>query len=108
MKTTAKDGKLHNSRLQQTQDRGRGGTEASEHVKALTCEEHGKTRAGEAGKPRSIQQKSMHRKRDKQISQKDGPAHEALTGALGGRRALAEFNCMRGWPPRSSARERHM
>ena len=33
---------------------------------------------------------------------------EALTGAaLGRRRDLAELNCMRGWPPRSTARERH-
>ena len=83
MKTTAKDGKLHNSRLQQTQDRGTGRTEASEHLKALTCGEHGKTLAGEAGKPRSVQQKSMHRKRDKPISQKDGFASEAPTCALG-------------------------
>ena len=41
-------------------ERSRGGTEASEHVEALTCGEHGKTRAGEA----SIQQKSVYRKRD--------------------------------------------
>ena len=40
-------------------------------VKALTCGEHVETQAGEAGKPRSTQQKSMHRRRDKQISQKD-------------------------------------
>ena len=38
-------------------------------MKALTCWEHVKTRAGEAEKSRSIQQKSMHRKRDKDVSQ---------------------------------------
>ena len=89
MKTTAKDGKLHNSRLQQTQDRGMRGAEASESVKALTCGEHGKTRAGEARKPRSTQQQSVcgkrvaHR-RSHSIQQKDGAAVR-LTGALGRR-----------------------
>ena len=82
VETTAKDEKLHNSRLQQTQDRGRRGTEASEHVEALTCGEPG-TRAGEVGKPRSIQQKSVYRKRDAQYSAESRRRSEALTGALG-------------------------
>ena len=48
-----------------------------------------KTRAGEARKPRSIQQKSVYRKRgaprmSHSIQQKDGPAVR-LTGALGRR-----------------------
>ena len=48
--------------------------------------DHVKTRAGEAEKPRSIQQKSMHRKRDKEVSQDSAESprrSEALTGALG-------------------------
>ena len=68
MKTTAKDEKLHNSRLQRTQDRGRGGHRSLRAREALTCGEHGNTRAGEARKPRSIHQKSMHRKRDTEVS----------------------------------------
>ena len=48
----------------------------------------------------------MHRKRDKRSQQKDGFASEALTGASD-EDHVAEFNCMRGWPPHSSARERH-
>ena len=43
-------------------------------MKSLTCWEHAQTRAGEAEKPRSIQQKPMHRKRDKEVSQHSADA----------------------------------
>ena len=43
-----------------------------------------------------------------QYSEESRRRSEALTGAAIGRRPdLAEFSCMRGWPPCSSARERH-
>ena len=74
-------------------------------MKAQTCWEHVKTAAREAEKPRSIQQKSMHCKRDKDISQKVGSASEAPTGALGRGPVLAEFRCMRG-DARAAVRER--
>ena len=83
-------------------------------MKAQTCWERVKTAASEVEKPQSIQQKSMHRKSETDRSQqksvyRKGDAlrrsrsfrqrrrSEALTGAaLGRRRELAEFRCIRG------------
>ena len=70
------------------EDRGKGGREASKH-------------SAEVGIPR--------RRRSQEVSWCSAESRrrsEALTRALGRRPVLAEFNCMRGWPPRNSARER--
>ena len=51
-----------------------------------------------AGKPRSIQQKSMHRKKETEVSQysaESGRRSEALAGALERRPVLPEFRRMR-------------
>ena len=67
------------------------------------------TAASEAEKPRNVQQKSMHRKVDAQrrshsIQQKVGAAVRLLQEPSD-EDHVVEFNCMRGWPPRSSARD---
>ena len=59
-------------------------------MKALTCWEHLKTSAREARKPRSIQQKSVRRKRNNEVSQ-----HSAEVGRKGG-----------AWPHKKSTRRR--
>ena len=67
------------------EDRGKGGEDASKHSAEV-----------DASQDEEVSQYSEESRR----------RSEALTGALGRRLVLAEFNCMRGWPPRSSARER--
>ena len=74
-------------------------------MKAQTCWEHVKTAAREARKPRSIQQKSVHRKRDNEVSQ-----HSAEVGRKGGawphKKSTRRIQMYAWRRPRSSAREK--
>ena len=65
-KTTAKDEKLHNSRLKRIQDRGRGGKEASERG------EHGKT--GQERQGRAFSRSRCIARETNRSQQKDGSA----------------------------------
>ena len=64
---------------------------------------------GKLGGGKSAEVSFPRRRRSPELSQCSAESRsrsEALTGAFGRRPVLAESRCMRGWPPRSSAREK--